>query len=105
MKTLALVKNDNMLEPYEAIINQRYNKVNLTEKKLIAGVKSHSEFASGYLYFGLHPTTDGWVIREWAPNAIGINLVGDFNDWIKTEQFAFQKLENGIWELNFPFNN
>ncbi len=105
MKTLALVKNDNMLEPYEAIINQRYNKVSLTEKKLIAGVKSLSEFASGYLYFGLHRTTNGWVIREWAPNAIGINLVGDFNDWIKTEQFAFQKLENGIWELNLPTNN
>lgn len=102
MKKLALVKNDNMLEPYEAIINQRYNKVNLTEKKLIAGVKSLSEFASGYLYFGLHRTTGGWVIREWAPNAVGINLVGDFNDWMKTEQFAFQKLDNGIWELNLP---
>ena len=104
MKTLALVKNDNLLERYEAVINQRYSKVNLTEKKLIAGVKSLSEFASGYLYFGLHRTIDGWVIREWAPNAIGINLVGDFNDWMKTDLFAFQKLENGIWELNLPFD-
>jgi len=102
MKILALVKNDNMLEPFEAIINQRYNKVYLTEKKLIAGVKSLSEFASGYLYFGLHRTNDGWIIREWAPNATGINLIGDFNDWKKTEQFAFQKLENGIWEIKLP---
>ncbi len=102
MKILPLVKNDNMLLPYEAIINQRHNRVEITEKRLLGGTKTLSEFASGYLYFGLHRTNDAWVIREWAPNATGIDLIGDFNDWGKAEKHTFRKLENGIWDIILP---
>ena len=69
MNKLELVKNDSWLEPFENIINQRYIKVIQKEKDLLANEKSLSDFASGYLYFGIHKTDKGWVIREWAPNA------------------------------------
>jgi 1,4-alpha-glucan branching enzyme len=102
MKILPLIKNDSLLATFETTINQRHAKVGVTEKKLLAGAKSLAEFASGYLYFGLHRTNTDWVIREWAPNATGIYLIGDFNEWKKSEQYAFHKLENGIWEINLP---
>ena len=81
MKPLELIKNDPYLEPYETAIRGRYEFALATEKRLTRQGKSTlSDFASGYLYFGLHRTQDGWVFREWAPNATALYLVGDFND-------------------------
>jgi 1,4-alpha-glucan branching enzyme len=56
------------------------------------------------LYFGLHRTNKGWTIREWAPNATHIYLIGTFNDWKESEQYAFNAIGNGNWELNLPLN-
>jgi len=83
MKTLNLVKNDQWLEPYEKIIYQRYQKAKQKEDVLTGGKNGLAGFASGHLYFGVHRTNDGWTLREWAPNATGIFLLGDFNHWEK----------------------
>jgi 1,4-alpha-glucan branching enzyme len=93
-----LVQNDSWLEPYSGIISDRMIVADRKEKELTAG-QSLSEFASGYLYFGLHKTESGWVIREWAPNATHIYLVGTFNKWQEDSKYAFSHLENGVWEL------
>ena len=70
MESLNLIKNDPWLAPYEAAIEGRYQYVIDKEKSLTNNGKlTLSEMASGYLYFGLHKTTKGWVFREWAPNA------------------------------------
>ncbi|KAA6306348.1 1 4-alpha-glucan branching enzyme GlgB, partial [termite gut metagenome] len=61
-----------------------------------------SEFASGYLYFGLHRTKDGWIFREWAPNATQIYLIGTFTDWKENEKYALKRLEDGNWEIKLP---
>jgi len=60
---LKIIQNDPWLEPYSDAINGRYNYALNREAKLTGG-KSLSEFAGGYLYFGLQKTTDGWVFRE-----------------------------------------
>ena len=102
MKMLELVKNDPWLEPFEKIINQRITRAQKKEIELTSGTQSLSEFASGHLYFGLHRTTNGWAMREWAPNATSIYLIGDFNGWQKNDSWSLSKLKNGIWELQLP---
>lgn len=98
------VQDDMWLMPYsEAIIN-RVQAAAEKEKKLV-GESSLYEFAGGYLYFGLHKTENGWVIREWAPNATSIYLIGTFNNWEEHKNYAFHSLENGIWELQLAEND
>lgn len=99
MSKLELVKNDPWLEPFEKTINERYTKVLQKEKELIGRERSLSDFASGYLYFGLHKTADGWVFREWAPNAKEIYIIGDFNNWKKSDEFLLKPVQNKVWEI------
>ncbi len=93
-----LIQDDKWLQPFEGAILKRIEAAREKEKEL-AGNGSLYEFASGHLYFGLHKTSDGWVMREWAPNATFIFLVGTFNNWEEQKPYAFQSLENGVWEL------
>ena len=106
MKPLELIKNDPYLEPYETAIRGRYEFALATEKRLTRQGKSTlSDFASGYLYFGLHRTQEGWVFREWAPNATALYLVGDFNDWQESSTYQAQRIEGtGNWELQLPLD-
>ena len=68
METLNLIKNDPWLEPFADAINGRHQHAIDKESELTnKGKLTLSDFASGYLYFGLHRTDDGWVFREWAP--------------------------------------
>ena len=92
---------DPWLEPYRpALVNQR-NSVNEQIDRLL-GSKSVEDFALGHLYFGLHKTNDGWVIREWAPNAKDIYFVSPRTSWNDDPTYRFTKQANGVWELNLP---
>ena len=72
-KTLNLIKNDPWLEPYSAAIEGRHQFVLDKMAELTKnGKQTLSDFASGYLFFGLHRTKTGWTFREWAPNATRI---------------------------------
>ena len=100
VKHIGIVKNDPWLEPFEGAICGRHDhalwKLNeLTQN----GKQTLSDFASGYLYFGLHKTSKGWVLREWAPNATDIYLVGDFNGWQEGEAYKMTRIDNGNWEI------
>ena len=100
-KHIGLVAHDSWLEPHEEAIRGRHDhamwKLNqLTED----GKKTLADFASGHLYFGLHKTADGWMFREWAPNATRIYLIGDFNGWKEDESFGCKRIKGtDNWEL------
>ena len=104
---LKLIKNDPYLAEFASAIEGRpMNYLKKLSELTNSGKMSLSDFASGYLYFGLHKTDNGWVIREWAPNAKAIYLIGDFNGWKKTTKYMFKHLrgtEN--WELKFNHKN
>lgn len=102
MSTLAIIDSDPYLVPFENAILGRYEYYKLIEKKLTGESQSLADFASGYLYFGLHRSTDGWIFREWAPNATAIFLIGDFNNWQRLPEYQLKKLQNGIWEARLP---
>jgi 1,4-alpha-glucan branching enzyme len=103
---LALVKNDVWLEPFEEAINGRHQHALDKINELTNGGKmTLSDFASGYLYFGLHRTATGWVFREWAPNATEIYLIGEFSDWKELPQYKLKPVKNsGNWELKLRKN-
>ncbi|MDD3907725.1 MAG: alpha-amylase family glycosyl hydrolase, partial [Bacteroidales bacterium] len=100
---LKIIQDDPWLKPYADAITGRYQYA-VEREKILTGGKSLSEFADGYLYFGLHKTSEGWTFREWAPNATAVYLIGDFNRWEKREDFKLNRLKNGVWELNMPLN-
>jgi 1,4-alpha-glucan branching enzyme len=98
MKEPGLIKNDPWLEPYRSTILNRMGKAHSREKEL-AGDESLQSFASGHLWFGLHKQEKGFVMREWAPNATEIFLLGVFNNWEIHEDYRFTRLEHGTWAI------
>ena len=100
-KTLKLVQSDPYLQPYESAITGRYEYARRKEQEITGGTPL-ADWATGYLYFGLHQTKDGWVLREWAPNATAIYIKGDMNGWQKSEDYRLQPVGNGVWEAVLP---
>ncbi len=104
-KELELIKGDQWLKPFEEAITGRHLYALRKMQELTGGKQSLSEFASGYLYFGLHRNKDKWVFREWAPNATRMFLIGDFNNWKEVPDYELQRVANGIWEVSLPLNS
>lgn len=99
-KQLKIVKNDEWLKPFEGAIQGRHDHALYKLNELTGGKGNLSDFADGHLYFGLHRTPRQWILREWAPNATEIYLIGTFNDWKESPEFAFKRIgESGNWEL------
>ncbi|MCD8266571.1 MAG: alpha amylase C-terminal domain-containing protein [Prevotellaceae bacterium] len=102
---LKLIRNDKYLEEFATAIEGRHQHALDKISELTNGGKvSLSDFATGYLYFGVHRTKEGdWVIREWAPNATAIYLIGDFNGWQASKKHAFKRVrKTGNWEITLP---
>ena len=98
---MTIAKNDEWLRPFSGAIEGRHQHAVDKERELVGFHGTLSDFATGYLYFGLHHVNPGWVFREWAPNAKAIYLVGDFNNWQETEKYKLNKLKGkgGVWEI------
>lgn len=107
MSHIGIVAHDGWLEPFENAIRGRHDHAAWKIDQLTQGGKrSLSEFASGHLYFGLHKTNDGWVFREWAPNATEIYLIGDFNNWQENENYKLKRVsDSGNWEIILPHDS
>ncbi|MCM1452559.1 MAG: alpha amylase C-terminal domain-containing protein [Clostridium sp.] len=97
--SLAIVRNDPWLEPYAAAIEGRHQDALRKEAELTSESGSLVDFANAHKYFGLHRAPDGWVFREWAPNATGITLVGDFSNWREEMKYSLQPIGGGVWEI------
>ena len=86
---------------FSSDIDLRMNLYHNTKWRLLGDQLTLNDFANAHDYFGIHHTDDGWVYREWAPNAYQLYLTGEFNHWNWTEH-PMNRLENGIWELKLP---
>ena len=96
---LPIIKNDPWLEPFSDAIEGRHNEAMRKEADLTQACHLLVDFANAYKYFGLHRTPDGWVFREWAPNATAITLIGDFSGWQEQIKYQLKRLDNGVWEI------
>ena len=56
---LGIIESDPWLEPYSAAIEGRHQHALDKELELTGGKGTLSDFATGYLYFGLHRTRRG----------------------------------------------
>ena len=96
---------DKWLEPYSEAIDSRHARI-LAEKARLFGGGEVSRAVNNHLYYPLHkeagPAGLEWVIREWAPGASRIYLIGDFNNWKRTQSYSFTPIGNGNWELRLP---
>ncbi|MCA8976401.1 MAG: alpha amylase C-terminal domain-containing protein [Planctomycetes bacterium] len=90
---------DPLLAPYEAIMRRRLVAIEGLRRRLIGKGSTLAAFADGHRRLGLHRERRGWVLREWAPGADSITLVGPFSDWTVRPEFALQRVEDGIFEL------
>lgn len=102
MPSLNILKQDPWLQPFAHAIEGRHQHAIDKEKELTGNKMSLADFATGYLYFGLHKRDSDWVFREWAPHATSICLIGDFNDWKEHPDFQLHPIEHGIWEITLP---
>ena len=101
----ARLMDDPWLEPYAPIIKRRHELVEKRIAELINVPGSLAEFACAHEYYGLHRNAEGWVFREWAPNAVNIWLVGDFTDWKIKDSFKLERIPGrDVWELQLPGN-
>ena len=97
--------DDPWLEPYRDAIEGRADHVKRLAKRL-AGRQRLSDWASAHEYYGFHRMSDGWVFREWAPNATEIWLVGDFSKWNKSSRFKLKRIPGtGDWEGFFSLRS
>ena len=95
-----IVDNDTWLRPFESVIQRRMKLLADKEKNLLSELNNLSAFSTGHLYFGLHRDKNGWTIRDWAPNASSVHLLGDFNNWTFSEEYALKGNDSGEWELH-----
>jgi len=93
--------DDPYLLPYAEIIRRRSELADRREALLAHMPGSLGEFACAHEYYGLHKGADGWVFREWAPNATAVWLVGDFSRWQILDAFKLHRLPGrDVWELH-----
>ena len=99
MGSLELIAADPYLESHKSSIEYRISSFQATEKR-IASDGNLSAFAAAHLYYGLHRKGKKTVIREWAPNAGEIYLIGDFSEWMAQQDFRFSRVnDSGDWEI------
>ena len=102
MKRKMIYDTDPYLMPFRTAIDVRHARILQTRDAMASG-GSLSAGVNNHLFYGLHHTEDGgWVFREWAPNATRIYLVGDFNNWHRTEGYALKPTGGGNWEITLP---
>ncbi len=103
MKIPTIADIDPWLEPHREALTKQQIYIRETSDKILEQSSLH-QFALGHLYFGLHRTDTGWIVREWAPNATRIFLLCAANTWADTEAYRFSQKDHGIWELQLPLD-
>ena len=95
--------DDPYLEPYMPELKARGERATRRANELTGSKQSLADFASGHEYYGLHQTDKEWILREWAPNATSIALVGDTNNWQADDTWTYTRVEGSDdWELRVP---
>jgi 1,4-alpha-glucan branching enzyme len=98
-----LVANDPWLEPHQPVIERRMRRFAGELSSIERQSGTLSAHATGHKYVGIHfnPSTREWAVREWAPEAQAIFLIGDFNGWNRGSH-PLESLPAGIWQLKLP---
>ena len=102
-----LIDTDPWLEPHAGALRARFARYQgvLSTFKSTGGLTG--QVSQGHHYFGFTRGTmggqEGVWYREWAPAALQLRLIGDFNDW---NRFGHPLVRDqfGIWSIFLPDN-
>jgi 1,4-alpha-glucan branching enzyme len=102
-QTPKLVLDDPWLEPHQGAIERRMNQFSEALAAIEKSSKTLAAYATGHKWVGIHyhPTAGQWTVREWAPAALGVFLIGDFNNWNR-ESHPLASSDSGVWKLELP---
>ncbi|KAM3589104.1 alpha-1,4-glucan branching enzyme [Umbelopsis sp. WA50703] len=93
---------DPWLEPFKDALKSRYALYEKYKKMIQESAGGYDNFSKGYEHFGFHVQKDNSVIyREWAPNAAGASLIGEFNNWDHNAN-VMQKDKYGTFSIVVP---
>src|SRR5215470_16580586 len=101
----ALIQVDPWLEPYAPKLRERFAYYQSTLKGLESQGGLLGQISQGHHYFGFNRGElwgkPGVWYREWAPAALQLRLIGDFNDW---DRFATPLVRDnfGVCEIFLP---
>lgn len=100
-----LIAHDPWLEPYAERLRERYAHYEAALQKLDVTGGLMGEVSQGHTYFGFNRGElwgkPGVWYREWAPEALQLRLVGDFNGWDRMAS-PMVRDEWGVWSLFLP---
>ncbi len=100
-----LLALDPWLAPHAADLRRRYANLQRLRDRIVAAAGSVADFARAYTYLGFnrgeHRGQPGVWYREWAPKAIALSLIGDFNDWDRFTEPLFPD-RHGVWSIFLP---
>ena len=97
------VSSDAYLEPHLEAVERRIALISKRRNDIAAAQGALADFASGHEYYGLHFKDGEWLLREWAPNATALYLIGELSGWQMRDDLAFRQIDaNGTWELRLP---
>lgn len=101
--TFQIIQDDPWLKPYEKEIRERFDRFQNIKTWIESEYGSLKNYASFHHYLGFHYDNikKGWYYREWAPEAVQLFLLGDFNHWNEESHPLLRKHE-GIWEIFLP---
>ena len=100
-KVKMIYDTDPYLQPYKEAIDARHARIQAAHDR-IAGKGRLTDALNNHLYYGLHHEGREWVLREWAPNANRIYLIGEFNNWKRIGTYEMKPVGGGSWELRLP---
>jgi 1,4-alpha-glucan branching enzyme len=101
----ALIAGDPYLQPFEAQLRDRYSYYKSELAKIDRQGGYLGAISQGHRYFGFNRGElwgkPGVWYREWAPGAIQLRLIGDFNNW---DRFGHPLVRDqfGVWSLFLP---
>src|SRR6185312_9093256 len=100
-----LIARDPWLEPYAERLRARQGHFKAALSRMAATGGLLGEISHGYQYFGLnrgefHGKPGVWY-REWAPAALQLRLIGDFNGWNRWAN-PMVRDQFGVWSLFLP---
>ena len=91
--------NDAYLEPFKKQITDRYARLVIKRNEIAGYGKRLTDSINNHLYYGVHKEDGCWAFREYAPNAVEIFVIGDFNGWKCCPEYAMKHIGGGNWEL------
>ncbi|KZF20603.1 glycoside hydrolase family 13 protein [Xylona heveae TC161] len=100
-----VIQLDPWLSPFKDALRHRFSRAQDWIKQINDTEGGLEKFSRGYEHFGFNVKDNGDIVyREWAPNAVQANLIGDFNGWDRNAT-PLTKNDFGVWELTLPAKN